>query len=267
MNRPLDPGGRQKLYQGEIFLLPASRTSRLLATQALGLLKNQLKTAYPQSLHELWSPTQLHQRFSQIRRLLPQDPGLRQLYAQLLQELGLELQQTAVDQPRLRAVIPGAEKLAAAAPMYYAHRDTWYANPPNQINLWIPLGNYRSQQTFVLWPEVFEQAVSNDSDSFDYHRWQQQTGFQNAAAGAEGIYPRALEQPASEAFSFGCQLGQLLLFSAAQLHQTLPNPGPDIRFSLDLRIVSLQDQQQAQDPDNASQGSTLAEYAYLADKP
>ncbi|HEY9839692.1 MAG TPA: hypothetical protein V6D23_04485 [Candidatus Obscuribacterales bacterium] len=262
----LSPELRRQIFAGDILQIPASETSLLLAAHASALLRTLIPSAYPESLHEIWGPSRMHQAVSRVRSRLPQDPGLRQLYAGLLQKLGLDLQRCRVDQPRLRAVIPGTETLPAAAPMYFAHRDTWYANPSAQLNLWIPLADYPAAQTFVFWPQLFGREVANDSRDFDYTAWKQNTGFQNPQAPPSSSYPRALELPVDPPLGFDCRRGELLLFSAAQLHQTRPNPGPDIRFSLDLRVVCLDDREQgrqALDPDNASHGSTLEDYVYL----
>lgn len=262
----LDPALRRRLYGGEILKQPARPASLALTETALDLLRRELGCAWPESLHEIWSPSRLHAAISHVRRHCLSDAALNRSYAALLSDLGVEAEAWRVDQPRLRAVIPGAERVPAAAPMYYAHRDTWYANSPSQLNLWIPLGDYPAAQTFVFWPERFGQPVANDSAGFDYARWQREAGFQNPAPAAGSVYPRALELPPEAPLGFDCHRGELLLFSAAQLHMTLPNPGPGIRFSLDLRLVCRQDQAQglgAADGDNASTGSTLDEYAYL----
>lgn len=263
---PLDLDLRQRLYAGELMLLPARAASLQLVVRAHALLCAEIGTSYPESLHEIWSPSRLHQAVSHVRRLLPQDAELRAAYLALFDELGLNLAEWRIDQPRLRAVIPGAEQVPAAAPMYYAHRDTWYANPSAQINLWIPLADYPAVQNFVFWPECFNRVVPNDSAGFDYVAWKQQTGFQNPHAPAGSAYPRALELAPIAPTGFACRRGELLLFSAAQLHQTLANPGPQLRFSLDLRLVCLVDTAAglgAADGDNRSQGSTLTDYVYL----
>ncbi len=256
---------RQRLFKGELIQASATTASLSLAQRAYELLKSVLGTAYPDSLHEIWSPTRLHQAISHVRREVTQDQLLHEAYAQLLKELGLDFSQWRIDQPRLRAVIPGAERLIAAAPMYYAHRDTWYANPAAQINLWLPLADYLANQTFVFWPSVFAELVKNDSEALNYTDWKQKIGFQNPSP-RDGVYPRALELPKSIPTEFACRRGELLFFSGSQLHQTRPNSGPAIRYSLDLRLVCLDDlitSKGAPDPDNHSQGSTLDDYVYL----
>lgn len=258
----LDRALLQRLLAGEILLLPARTASLAVAERAWQCLCDTLGTTYPASLHEIWSPGRLHQALAPLRRSLGDDAALRTAYADLLTVLGLELKRWRVDQPRLRAVIPGAERVPAAAPMFYPHRDTWYANPPGQINLWLPLADYPAAQTFVFWPDRFAAPVANDSERFDYASWKRQTGFQNPAAPADSAYPRALRLPAETPAGFACRRGELLLFAGAQLHATLPNPGPEVRFSLDLRLV-CPDAGAAPNADNRSRGTTLADYVYL----
>ncbi|MGV3524857.1 MAG: hypothetical protein ACO1RX_11555 [Candidatus Sericytochromatia bacterium] len=261
----LSPQQRQGLYAGEIWQLPASAASLAVVARAWSTLCEELGTQ-PQQAQQHWEAEALRTRLGHCREALQQDAVLRQAYAELLLELGLPPAKCRVDLPRLRGIVPGLEGLPAAAPVFYAHRDTWYANPPAQINLWLPLHDCPAAQTFVFWPEAFAQSIANDSAQFDYAKWSQTTGFQAQTHSAESIYPRALTRPPGPAVGFACKRGQPLLFAAAQLHATLPNPGPGLRFSLDLRCVYTPDQRaglRALDPDNASHGSTLDTYDWL----
>lgn len=242
------------LRGGQRLLSPACTQSRVLASYARDWLERQLPATGA-----------THARLQSLGQALAADPGLQSRYRALLETLGCDPHTVAVDRPRLRAILPGAEQLAAAQPAFYAHRDTWYANPAAQINLWLPLGDYAATQTFWFWPEAFGCFVANDSARFDYADWQRQTGFQNPNPSPESVYPRAQDCP-GQAEGFACQSGDLLLFAAAQLHQTRPNPGPQIRLSLDLRLVWPEDlgpERQAPDPDNQSRGSTLTDYRWL----
>lgn len=255
---------QQILAEGQLLLLQQPACLPVIE-RAWHLLAQAFPQAELTELHRQLDADTLWEAITELRRQFQQDSALRQAYAELLTALGFDLQACAVDVPRLRAVIPGAEHNPAAQPAYFAHRDTWYANPAAQLNLWLPLADYPPQQTFVFWPELFKTPVENDSEAFDYHSWKQRVGFQ-AAQHQNALYPRALQAPEQPATGFACQAGQVLLFAAAHLHQTLPNPGPQIRYSLDLRLVDLLWQQQGQaapDPDNGAQGSTLREYTYL----
>src|SRR5690606_27863436 len=58
----------------------------------------------------------------------------------------------AIDRLRLRGVPPGGPPTAAARAAWAIHRDTWYANPPAQVNLWIPLADVRPETSVQIYP-------------------------------------------------------------------------------------------------------------------
>lgn len=206
-------------------------------------------------------------RLAHARQLVRDDTTVRTALVDLLtSHHGLE--QTLVDAPRLRVILPGAHRLAAAAPVYYAHRDTWYGNPRSQLNWWVPLHDVEPDQTFVFYPEAFDQPVPNNSHEFDYDRWRHQVGFATASAPPNAVYPRALGSLSHlQARGFAARQGDLVVFSAAHLHQTLAFDHGLPRLSLDFRTVYLPDHKAgwgAPDPDNASRGCTLADYHRLS---
>jgi len=263
---------KRELYAGHVFLLPPSPQSQALASLSWQRVCSSLQAwdvSHPARAHLELDNAHWQQALAATRQTLQSDPALKGLYAELLQGLGLTA--GVADLPRLRGIVPGLEAQAAAAPVFFAHRDTWYANPQSQLNLWIPLQAYPWQQTFRFWPQYFAQAVPNDSDQFHAESWLAEVGFQQLKPKPTAAYPRALSlPPETEAVGFACPAGALLLFAAAQLHQTCVNPGPQTRYSLDLRWVDPADQALglgAPNLDNAASGSTLSSYTYLQGAP
>lgn len=247
----------QNLYRGERLVQSASPASRALAGAAEDLLHRHLGTqprrAGPDFLAGL----------TRARSELAQGI-LADLCRALLCEQGLDVDQMSVDQPRLRGVAPGSQHLEAARPAFYAHRDTWYANPQAQINLWLPLHEVDELNSFTFFPQAFERAVDNDSEQFDYDEFRQ-TGFQNPGGSARAHYPRCLEELDEAPVPVVLERAQVLWFSAAHLHQTLPNQTDQVRFSLDLRIVHRHHHQSgvgAPNVDNRSRGCTLEDYRW-----
>jgi len=80
----------------------------------------------------------------------------------------------------------------------------------------------------------------------------------------EARYPRAAPGvDGGRAVGFACRAGANLVFSGAQLHATLPHATGRTRFSLDFRIIDLDDHAAglgAPDVDNRSRGSSLIDY-------
>jgi hypothetical protein len=77
----------------------------------------------------------------------------------VMTEFGFEPEQHAVDPIRLRVVTHGGHENPKAAPVYYTHRDTWYAHPQSQISWWVPLHGVTEEETFVFFPEYLRQVA------------------------------------------------------------------------------------------------------------
>src|SRR5207245_740340 len=120
--------------------------------------------------------------------------------------------------------------------------------------------------TFVFYPECFRRAVPNDSERFDYDEWVRagwnlKIGWQDRDAGLRARYPGVVGAAwAGPAVGFACRRGDNLLFAGAQFHQTRRQAAGRTRFSLDFRIVELDDHAAgagAPNVDNRSRGSAL----------
>lgn len=263
---------RERVYQGQRLCLPLNEaTDRLVAcatrvwTQALACSADELQGA---QFHH--SPQEFYAHQQHARKLAAQDPALHEAQRQVIEALGLWDQDAlAWDVLRLRA-IPHLGHLEPAAKLAYgAHRDTWYANPQCQLNLWLSLFDVSAQQCFMTYPEVFYQGVENTSAGFDYDVFMSQAGWQTSAEGgapAQTLYPSA---PQAQASSWGqgareaLGRGQLMVFSASHLHQSMPNESGQTRFSLDFRLVWRPDQRKglgAPNVDNASAGDASKDY-------
>lgn len=247
---------RQRLYDGEILAQPATDSSQALVER----LEAQIKTCF--GPHPREAGPDFFARLTQVRAQLNQD-WLRQLCRQIVEEAGFPPEQMALDQLRLRGVAPGSDQLPAAQAAFYAHRDTWYANPQSQINLWIPLHEVSASNSFAFYPAYFSQPIENDSQDFEYQAFAGKGGFQSPGAATLAHFPRALRAISEPGQAVELQAGERLWFSAAQLHQTLPNRSQQVRFSVDLRLVHRGDEARglgAPNVDNRSRGSVLEDY-------
>ncbi len=260
----------EAFYRGELALLTAtSATLKLVQELHQRLHQALLPASTFARAHHILASELLRHRLHHLRRQLYTDQAVLKSLAAIVSELVEELswpELPAVDLPRLRAIVPQMHQLPAAADAFSAHRDTWYANPAAQINLWIPLGDYSAAQTFVFYPACFSRPVKNNSEGFDYQQWQATVGWQSLQKPESAIYPQALEVPNVEQMGFACEAGQRLLFSGSHLHQPLPNNSDHIRFSLDMRLVCRRDfaeQRGAPQIDNRSKGSTWSEFVPL----
>ena len=160
-----------------------------------------------------------------------------------------------------------------AAAVYYPHRDIWYGHSASVVTFWLPLHDAPESQTFAFYPERFDTPVPNDSEIFDYDAWvargwDLRIGWQNIDDGLNTRYPGIVgEVDRGREVGFAATRGELLLFSGAQFHATLPQSEGTTRFSLDFRAVDLDDHQAglgAPSVDDRSKGDALPDYVHPA---
>jgi hypothetical protein len=172
-------------------------------------------------------------------------------------------------------VTHGGHDNPRAAPIYYAHRDTWYAHSQAEITWWLALHDVSEEEAFVFYPDWFDRPVSNNSESFDYDGWTRhgaglRIGWQDREHGRQHLYPgHTGELRPGREVDFSARAGQLLLFAGAHFHQTRRNGRGATRFSLDFRTVDVADHRAgrgAPNVDNRSTGSALVDYVLPADE-
>lgn len=261
---------REGIYGGEIFKLPATPASLALVQAVRELTADRLRHlgSDPRQAQFQTGNDDFFKVITGIRQEIAAAESYRHRQEDLLAELGFVLPAIAYDVVRLRAVQHAGHENPRAAAAYFAHRDTWYANPLAQINFWLPLYEVAADQGFSIYPDYFLRPVKNSSAQFDYAEFMKYVGWQNHRAAAaptfQAVYPTATEPfDPSQACRFAMRAGELLIFSAAQLHQTFPNLSGETRFSVDFRVVHRADHQAgrgAVNVDTDAVGSTLADY-------
>ncbi|WP_428263774.1 hypothetical protein [Haliangium sp.] len=240
------------LFRGELFVFPATAASRALvaaARECLGQVvgpdaqpaaATATATADADAADAWRCPALSAAQVRAVRAALYARPELPARAARVVASLGFPAR-TRLDAPRLRVITAGAEREPAAAPVYVAHRDTWYGCAQAQVNWWMPVFDTPSEQAFVFYPDAFARAVANTSAGFDYERWMAAIGWHGEAPVEAYPQPTAaayaeLTRARERRFDFGA--GDILLFAAAQLHQTRPNPiAGTSRLSVDIRTV------------------------------
>ena len=260
-----DAGFRTALYGGAVFMAPAGSAAHAVATHVRAEVERQMPGADLRTAHLTLEDATLRAHLAAARTACAQERSLRIALRALVEALGLDAGTYLFDTPRLRANLPHAHRKPEARAAYVAHRDTWYANPQSQVNLWLAPHACTEDVTFMFYPERFTVPVANDSAAFDYAVWRSTVGWQSGRAGA---YPAAL--PGADlgaAVGFACGAADTLMFSAAQLHQSRGHDGPLLRLSLELRLVHVGDHARglgAPNADNAARGDATTDYLPLS---
>ena len=260
---------RQQVLDGKIFLTPPESASVDLIENVIRDMQAELETEDIRHAHEKWDDAELFERFGKLRRHFYLSPEYHERLRNVAESCGFPRDQIAFDPIRIRVVLPEGHRNPKAAPVYYPHRDTWYAHPQSLIVWWVPLHDLREEETFEFYPDEYRRKVANDSEIFDYNDWIKdgpalKIGWQKRDSGERAGYPRATGEPnRTHSLGFSCQKAEHLIFAGAHYHMTLPQNFETTRYSLDFRIVHLDDiaaRAGAPNVDNRSRGSTFVDY-------
>jgi hypothetical protein len=266
-----DAQRRKKLYAGQIFIFSPRPSTVKLCQFARHMIEDAFRGKDPLFAQFDMPVEQYVQIVAPLKPKFIHDPETIGLLRDVVQELGCDLSDTYLDVPRLRMVTSDAYLTAGVGYAHHAHRDTWYSAPMQQFNWWLPIYPIESESSMAFHPRYFNEVVPNTSSEFNYYEWNS-VGRKNAA---QQIKEDTRKQPKATVpieshpqVRFVCPPGGIVLFSAAQLHSTVPNTSGRTRYSIDFRTVNLSDVRQgvgAANIDSACTGTSLRDFRRGAD--
>jgi hypothetical protein len=266
-----DKQRRQQLYSGDLFAFSPSESATKLAELARDLSETAFAPHDPQIAQESMPPEQYVEILAELKPKFIHHPRAKELIAGMLSELGADIERTYFDVPRLRTMAHGQYLNAGLAYQFHSHRDTWFSAPQAQLNWWLPVYAIESENSMAFHPQYFEQPIRNSSSGYDYGEWNK-TGRQQAA---KLVKKETRKQPQPEEpleltpdVRVVTPPGGTLVFSAAQLHTTVPNTTSRTRFSIDFRTVNLDDLLEgvgAANIDSECTGTTLGDFVRASD--
>lgn len=270
----IDPGQspsdlRQALYDGHLVIL-----TRLQSVAAfVDYIRDQLT-----ELFTPYEPEQAHQHFEKARvaqmlgvwkpRFIHSEMSKR-FVRTIICEAGLPDDTTYYDVPKPRTAFPSGHLTTGIAYAFPWHRDVWYSAPAQQINWWLPVYRLRRDNAMTFDLQKFDQAVPNSSGEFDYYENNvaRLTTASNVTQEAQ-VRPGAVHHRPTTDLPVLPAPGEVLLFSGAQLHASIPNTSGRSRFSVDFRTVDvtdLEDHRGAPVVDAHCTGTAIRDFHRVAD--
>lgn len=235
---------RRRLYAGQLFVISPRPSTVALCEFAKNMIQeafgsyDPLKAQYHMPVEEYVSIV------SPLKPKFIHHPETKRLLRNLVADCGCDLNETYVDVPRLRMVTSHGYLTSGVGYAHHPHRDTWYSAPLAQLNWWLPIYGIESESSMAFHPAYWSKDVKNGSPEFNYYTWNRE-GRKNAA---QHIKTDTREQPRpEEPMQLDPQIrlivppGGVILFSAAQMHSTVPNTSGRARYSIDFRTVNLAD--------------------------
>ncbi len=247
LSRPPAPDWlRARVYAGDLLIVRGTDP----AAGLVDFFDHELRAAFacdaPTQAQFSMAPEDWHGVAARLRADYKRDRRAAQLMRDLLTAFGLDAGRTATDVPNLRAqphdYSPGTDPRHTLG----AHRDTWASNVYQQINWWLPIYPVTPGRTITFFPGRWDRPVANDSADWDLEAIRAEV----LAARQEGREPDIRNTPdPREALDHHGSMpivvepGDVLIFSGAHLHASVPNASGATRFSLELRSIDVVDAQ------------------------
>jgi len=266
-----DATRRGLLYRGSVFVDASSPNVLRLCQFAREMIENAFHPYDPRTVHQNLPVERCVEILAKLKPEFIHHPKSKELIQRILVGRGYDPDKTYFDVPRLRTAFPSDYLSSGIAYAFHPHRDTWYSAPFSQINWWLPVYEFSPDNGMAFHPQFWDMAVPNNSNAYNYYEWNR-TSRQNAASHIKAdtrIQPRPqVSLKPDPQLRLVVNVGGVMLFSAAQLHSTVPNTCGVTRYSIDFRTVNLDDlknRQGAPNVDSGSTGTTLRDYIRASD--
>src|SRR5699024_5973495 len=115
------------------------------------------------------------------------------------------------------------------------HRDTWSSNVYAQTNWWAPIYPLTAERAIAFYPRYWDTPLSNTSSEWDLDEIR--AGTSNAP-----LVPEPSEAvDTSDELRMVPEPGDVLCFSGAHLHASVPNASGVARISVEVRTADPED--------------------------
>jgi hypothetical protein len=266
-----DDARRDHLYDGQLFVYSPKKTALSFIAFASEMICEGFNTPDPTLAQFDMQVEEFVKIFAPMKPAFIHHARTKKLIQDMLLDFGCDMENTYLDVPRLRAVTSDAYLTAGVGFAHHLHRDTWYSAPMCQINWWLPIFPMASESSMAFHPGYWNRAVANGSPDFNYYEWNSTS----RASAAQHIKTDTRPQPKplepmdlDPQMRFVTNPGGAILFSAAQMHSTVPNTSGRTRFSIDFRTVHLDDlrsRKSAPNMDSSPVGTSLRDFMRGAD--
>jgi hypothetical protein len=266
-----DDHRRRLLFAGDIFVYRPTAPAMELVEFARRLVTDAFGKRDPEVAQFSMPVVDFAELLAELKPRFIHHPECKRLLPLALAALGCDLERTYFDVPRIRTSTSDKYLTSGIAYAWHPHRDTWYSAPMCQVNWWMPMYPITSDNCMAFHPRYWSRSLSNDSRKYNYQEWNRVNRF--SAAKHIGEDTRPLPKPTEPVelepdIRLVMPPGGLVIFSAAQLHSSVPNTSGRTRFSIDFRTVHLDDvgaMAGAPNVDSACTGSTMGDYLRCTD--
>lgn len=240
-----DAERRQALYAGEIMVYSDVPEIAAFAEFTRQLVTEAFAPHDPVHVHEFLSDDELADILIDFKPKFIHHPESMEHVRRITAALGCDPEEMHGDVPRLRTAFPAGKLNTGIAYAFQAHRDTWYAGPPQQINWWMPVWPAVPANVMEFFPRGFGNEIPNNSGDYNYYVANAWRGrIKDFSGGKDTRVHPAPHPPLTDDEQRVCvvpPVGGIMLFSGDQLHASVPNTSGVSRYSIDFRTVHAAD--------------------------
>jgi hypothetical protein len=262
-----DDERRQRIFEGQVFLYTPRPSTVAFIRFARQLIEEAFAPRDPETAQFDMSVEAYADLLGKLKPHFIHHPESKRHLQAVLEEMGCDLAKTYFDVPKMRSSTSDGYLTSGIAYAWHPHRDTWYSAPPCQINWWIPIYDFQSDNAMAFHPKYWNRAVRNSSSGYNYYQWNRlYRGPSVAKLTKEDPrpLPRAVEPiEVDPQIRLVCPAGGVIMFSGAQMHSSVPNTSGKTRFSFDFRMVHIDDvaaRRGAPRVDEECTGTTMRDY-------
>jgi hypothetical protein len=267
-----DEERRRRVYLGDIIVYTNVPEVAKFARFTREVITSAMAPDEPTTVHSRRAPAKLADLLITLKPWFIHHPDSIAHVRRIATALGSLPEDTFADVPKLRTAFPSGGLSTGIAYAFQAHRDTWYAAPPQQVNWWMPIWPARSDNVMEFYPRWFDRARENNSSNYNYYVANEWRGRIRDFSGNKDtrVHPAAVV-PIDEDETRLClvpPVGGIMLFSGDHLHASIPNTSPLTRYSVDFRTVHIADVRDgigAPRVDARSAGTSLRDFRRLTD--
>jgi hypothetical protein len=222
---------REWIYAGDLLVFKGVEPMAEFGAFADGMIREIFGTEDPVMAQFELGRGEYLSEVEELQRRFRKHAGAKELFLAALGDVGVDLRRTFWDWLYLRVSPHGEEHSGRRTAGLGFHRDTWASNVYAQTNWWAPIYPITAGRTIAFYPGYWEKALKNTSADWDLEEIR--AGRSNAPVVPE---PGEPVDTASEV-RIVIEPGDLLCFSGAHLHASVPNTTGVARFSVEVRTV------------------------------
>ena len=196
----------------------------------------------PCSAESVLKSTEFRHRAGCAQRFVRESDDVARLFKKVLLEAGADVSALFYDHFKLRFQPSYKASKSRYMRDLPAHRDTWGSNIHEQINWWAPVWPVAHDRTIGIFPALWNTPVPNLSSEWSYQELIKHIKKEDNKNCDYPMLPKCVTPPPlNEAVPVIIEPGDIMAFSGAHLHCSIPNRTGLARISTETRTVSAHD--------------------------